>query len=167
VELVQKLVRQHMFFADPEKITLSAVRRIIVNVGPEHIWDLMNLRICDRIGMGRPKEEPYRLRKYESMIEEALRAPTAVTMLKIDGQKIMSVTHETPGPKVGFILNALLEEALLDPDLNQEDYLETRAIALAKLDEKELKTLADKGKDKQKEVERGELKKIRDKYRVK
>ena len=79
----------------------------------------------------------------------------------------MSVTHETPGPKVGFILNALLEEALLDPDLNQEDYLETRAIALAKLDEKELKTLADKGKDKQKEVERGELKKIRDKYRVK
>src|SRR3989344_832068 len=34
-ELVEKLVRNHMFFSDPEKITLSAVRRIIKNVGPE------------------------------------------------------------------------------------------------------------------------------------
>ncbi|HEY4501826.1 MAG TPA: CCA tRNA nucleotidyltransferase, partial [Candidatus Paceibacterota bacterium] len=46
------LVRWHMFFSDPEKITLSAVRRIIRNVGPEHIDELINLRICDRIGTG-------------------------------------------------------------------------------------------------------------------
>jgi len=156
-----------MFFSDPEKITLSAVRRVVVNVGPEQIWDLMDLRICDRIGMGRPKEEPYRLRKYESMVEEALRAPTAVTMLKIDGQKIMAVTRETPGPKIGFILNALLEEALLDPNLNKEEYLKKRALALAKLTNQELKVLAEQGKNKQKETEQSELKKIRDKYRVK
>lgn len=166
-DLVVKMVRNHMFFADPDKITLSAVRRVIVNVGPEHIWDLMNLRICDRIGMGRPKEEPYRLRKYESMIEEALRAPTSVGMLKIDGKQIMAVTHETPGPKVGYILNALLEEALENPDINSAEYLEKRALELAKLDEKTLKSLADKGRIKKEEVEEGELKKIRAKYRVK
>ncbi len=166
-DLVVKMVRNHMFFADPDKITLSAVRRVIVNVGPENIWDLMNLRICDRIGMGRPKEEPYRLRKYESMIEEALRAPTSVGMLKIDGKQIMTVTHETPGPKVGHILNALLEEALNNPDINTVEYLEKRAIELAKLDEKALKELADKGKSKKEEVEKGEIKKIRTKYRVK
>jgi poly(A) polymerase/tRNA nucleotidyltransferase (CCA-adding enzyme) len=166
-DLVIKLVRNHMFFADPDKITLSAVRRVIANVGPEHIWDLMNLRICDRIGMGRPKEEPYRLRKYESMIEEALRAPTSVGMLKIDGKKIMDVTHGTPGPKIGYILNALLEEALENPNINTVDYLEKKAIELAKLDEKSLKTLSEKGKSKKEEVEEGELKKIRAKYRVK
>jgi hypothetical protein len=61
-----------MFFADTENITLSAVRRMITNVGRENIWDLMDVRACDRIGTGRPKENPYRLRKYKAMIEEAL-----------------------------------------------------------------------------------------------
>jgi len=166
-DLVINLVRNHMFFSDPDKITLSAVRRVIVNVGPEYIWDLMNLRICDRIGMGRPKEEPYRLRKYESMIEEALRAPTSVGMLKIDGKRVMEVTREMPGPKIGYILNALLEEALENPDINNEEFLVKRAVELAKLSENELKTLSEKGKGKKEEVEQKELKKIRDKYRVK
>ena len=64
VEDTANLVRWHMFFSDPEKITLSAVRRIIRNVGPEHVEELIHLRICDRIGTGRPKEQPFRLRKY-------------------------------------------------------------------------------------------------------
>jgi len=166
-DLVVKMVRNHMFFADPDKITLSAVRRVIVNVGPEYIWDLMNLRICDRIGMGRPKEEPYRLRKYESMIEEALRAPTSVGMLKIDGQGIMEITQQAPGPKIGFILNALLEEMLDNPDLNTEDYLRSRVLELNKLPEQELKKLSEQGKSKKEEVEQSEIKKIREKYRVK
>lgn len=166
-EIVLKLVRNHMFFADPDKITLSAVRRIISKVGPELIWDLMNLRICDRVGMGRPKEEPYRLRKYQSMIEEALRAPTSVAMLKIDGNRIMAVTRETPGPKVGMILNALMEEVLENPDLNTEALLEERALELNKVPLAELKKMAEKGKEKKNEVEEEELKKIRGKYHVK
>jgi len=97
VTVVSKLVRHHLFFSDVDKITLSAVRRIVCNVGPENVWDLMKVRACDRIGMGRPKETPYRLRKYESMIEEAMRAPISVGMLKIDGAKIMDVTREKPG----------------------------------------------------------------------
>ncbi|MEK7157182.1 MAG: HD domain-containing protein, partial [Patescibacteria group bacterium] len=48
IDKVTKLVRWHMFFSDPEQITLSAVRRMITNVGEENIWDLLNLRICDR-----------------------------------------------------------------------------------------------------------------------
>ena len=87
IEKVTKLIRWHMFFSDTEQITLSAVRRMIVNVGRENIWELMNIRICDRIGTGRPKEDPYRLRKYHSMIEEALRDPVSLSMLKIDGKE--------------------------------------------------------------------------------
>src|SRR5690606_18066639 len=105
-------VRWHMFFSDPDQISLSAVRRIIRNVGEENIWDLLNVRICDRIGSGRPKEQPFRLRKYISMVEEALRSPLSVGMLKIDGKRLMEISHETPGPKIGHTLNALLEEVL-------------------------------------------------------
>ena len=111
---ITKLVRWHMFFSDTEQISLSAVRRMIANVGKENVWDLMEVRACDRIGTGRPKESPYRLRKYHSMIEEVMRDPISVGMLKIDGKKLwMSQRH--PGPRVGWILHALLEEVLDDP----------------------------------------------------
>ncbi|MBP9748509.1 MAG: CCA tRNA nucleotidyltransferase, partial [Candidatus Pacebacteria bacterium] len=118
IEKVIKLVRWHMFFSDTEEISLSAVRRLVRNVGPENIWDLINLRICDRIGSGRPKEEPYRLRKFQSMIEEVMRDPITVKMLKIDGNVIMNDLKIAPGPIIGNILNALLEEVLENPTLN-------------------------------------------------
>ena len=163
---VERLVRYHMFFSDIDKITLSAVRRIIRNVSRENVWDLMHVRNCDRIGMGRPKESPYRLRKYESMIEEALRAPTSVGMLKIKGEDVLRETSLTPGPKIGHILHALLEEVLEKPKLNEESYLRNRVKELAKLDDSDLEKLGKEGKDKKLEIEGEELKKIRDKYSV-
>ena len=167
IDTVTKLVRYHMFFSDPDQITLSAVRRLVANVGPDLVWDLMNVRMCDRIGMGRPKEEPYRLRKFESMIEEAMRAPVSVGMLKIDGNKIMEVTGEKAGPRLGWTLHALLEEALENPDINTEEYLNKRVKELAKLSDKELKKLGEAGKEKKGEEEEKELGKIRSKYKVK
>ncbi len=166
ISKVVELVRWHMFFSDPEKITLSAVRRVIRNVGPENIWDLMNLRVCDRIGTGRPKEQPFRFRKYQSMVEEALRDPISVGMLKIDGVKVMEVTNEKPGPKIGFVLHALLEEVLDDPKKNSAEYLESRSKELVKLSEAELKKLGDSGKEKKAEAEGEEIKKIRGRYHV-
>lgn len=167
IENVVKLVRWHMFFSDTEQITLSAVRRMVANVGKDYIWDLMNVRICDRIGTGRPKENPYRLRKYKSMIEEALRDPISVGMLKIDGKEIMKVTNMGPNPKIGLILNALLEEVLENPKLNTKEYLEKKTIELAALPETELKKLAAIGKDKKAKAEEEEIAKIRGKHGVK
>lgn len=167
VDTVSKLVRYHLFFSDVEKITLSAVRRIVKNVGAEHVWDLMKVRACDRIGMGRPKETPYRLRKYEAMIEEAMRSPTSVGMLKINGAKVMEVTREIPGHKIGFILHALLEEVLDDPNLNTAEYLEKRSIELSKMPLNELKKLGEKGKEKKEEIEEKEIAEIRKKHWVK
>lgn len=164
--LIVKLVRYHMFFTDIEKITLSAVRRIVSKVGEDNVWDLMKLRACDRIGMGRPKENPYRLRKYESMVEEAMRAPTSVQMLKIDGEKIMKVLNVKPGPKIGMMLHALLDEVLNSPDLNNPDYLEQRVLELDNLSEKELLALSKAGQTKKEEKEDEELKKIRKRHGV-
>jgi len=166
VTRVTKLVRWHMFFSDTEQITLSAVRRMINNVGQENIWDLMDVRICDRIGTGRPKEDPYRLRKYHAMIDEALHDPLSVKMLKIDGKGIMDVTREMPGPRIGNILHALLEEVLDDPKRNTKEYLEERALSLAKMADSELEKLGESGKDKKDDAEEIEVKKLRSKHRV-
>ena len=165
-EKVTTMVRWHMFFSDTEKITLSAVRRIVRNVGPENIWDLMNLRICDRVGTGRPKENPYRLRKYKSMIEEALRAPISVAMLKIDGTRMIEILGISPGPKIGHILHALLEETLNDPDLNTAEYLEKRAAEMALLSDAELKKLGEQGRATRESADEEEKGTIRKKYHV-
>ncbi len=166
IEKVTKMVRWHMFFSDTETITLSAVRRMINNVGRENIWDLINIRICDRVGTGRPKENPYRLRKYKAMIEEALRDPISVNMLKIGGDEIMNVTHVTPGPQIGLILDALLEEILENPKFNTEEYLENRAKELIKLPEKDLIIMGKSAKSKRKELENDDIDEIRKKYYV-
>lgn len=166
VDRIAKLVRWHMFFSDTEKITLSAVRRLVANVGQENIWELMNVRICDRIGTGRPKESPYRLRKYHSMIDEALRDPISVAMLKISGARIIEITGEKPGPRIGYILHALLEQVLEDPKLNTAEQLEKMALQLAAIDASELEKIGTAGKEKKKEEEEKIVREIRAKHWV-
>lgn len=166
IEKVSKLVRWHMFFSDPDQITLSAVRRMIRNVGEENIWDLLNLRICDRIGTGRPKEQPFRFRKYKAMVEQALRDPISVTMLKTDGNRLMERFHVEPGPRIGWTLNALLEEVLEDPKRNTEQNLDTRTEELLRLSDEELKKLGDQGKQKREEAEEAEMNRILEKHHV-
>lgn len=165
IDQVVGLVRWHMFFSDPDKVTLSAVRRIIVNVGKEHIEELIELRICDRIGTGRPKEQPFRLRKYQAMIDEALRDPISVGMLNIDGQRIIAL-GQAPGPRIGWTLHALLEEVLEDPAKNTAEYLEGRAGELLKLSDSDLKELGEAGKASKEAAEEEEIKDIHKKHFV-
>lgn len=167
IEKVTKLVRWHMFFSDTEVITHSAVRRLLMNVGKENIWDLMNVRACDRIGTGRPKESPYRLRKYHSLIEEVMHDPITVGMLKISGGEVIEIAKVTPGPKIGFILHALLEEVLENPKKNTKEYLSQRTVELSSLPDKELEKLGKQGKEKRIEIEEEKVNQIRGKYWVK
>ncbi|MDE2021467.1 MAG: HD domain-containing protein [Patescibacteria group bacterium] len=166
IDKVVKLVRWHMFFSDPDQITLSAVRRMITNVGEENIFDLLNLRICDRIGTGRPKEQPFRFRKYKAMVEQALRDPISVTMLNTDGSRIMEKFHMKPGPKVGYVLNALLEEVLDDSNLNTEEYLDKKTQELLTLPEDKLRNLGEAGKLRREAAEDEEIKHIMEKHHV-
>lgn len=166
IDRVTNLVRWHMFFSDTEKITHSAVRRLIANVGKENVWDLIDMRGCDRIGTGRPKENPYRLRKYKAMMEEVMRDPISVGMLKTNGKRIMEVLNMAPGPKIGQILNALLEEVLEDPSLNTDQYLDKRTLELSALSDIDLKQLGESGKKKKEIEEQKEIRQIRGKHYV-
>ncbi|MEK7060281.1 MAG: HD domain-containing protein [Patescibacteria group bacterium] len=166
IELVEKLIRNHMFFSDTELITLSAVRRIIAKVGVENIWLLMDVRECDRVGM-KKKEAPYRLRKYFAMIEEALHDPISVGQLKIDGEFMIKKLGIKPGPRMGWILHALLEEVLDDPTKNTEKHLSELVNSLNLLPDGALKALGDRGKEKKEELEEKEVEKLHSKHGVK
>jgi hypothetical protein len=163
---VVNLVRWHMFFSDPDEITLSAVRRTIARIGEENIENLLNLRVCDRVGTGRPKEQPFRFRKYKAMVDQALRDPISVKMLKTNGDRLMDLTGERPGRKLGYVLHALLEEALEDPSKNTIEYMETRGVELFSLPEAELIKLAEAGKAKQAAEEAAVLKDIQRTHQV-
>lgn len=163
---IELLVRWHMFFSDPDTITLSAVRRVITRVGPESIQDLLNLRVCDRIGTGRPKAHPFRLRKYMSMVDEAMRDPISVSMLKIDGARLMEISGTGPGPRIGWVLHAFLEEVLDNPEKNTVKYLEERAMELLELPDAELRMLGEEGKNRQEKEEEEAVAELRKKHHV-
>lgn len=165
IETVCSLIRWHMFFSDPDQVTLSAVRRTIRNVGQDHIKDLLNLRICDRVGTGRPKEQPFRLRKYMSMVDEAMRDPISVSMLKIGGNTLIEM-GEAPGPRIGWILHALLEEVLENPDKNTEEYLGERSNQLRAMTDEELMKRGKEGRDRKEEEDQAEVQKLREKHHV-
>jgi tRNA nucleotidyltransferase (CCA-adding enzyme) len=165
IELVEKLVYSHMFFSDTELITLSAVRRIITKVGIDNIWLLMNVRECDRVGM-KKKEAPYRLRKYFAMIEEALRDPISVGQLKINGEFMIKELGIKPGPRMGWILHALLEEVLDAPEKNTVEHLSELVKSLNMLGDAELRTLGERGKEKKEELEEEEVAKLHEKHGV-
>ena len=162
---VVSLIRWHMFFSDPDEVTLSAVRRVIANVGTAHIKELLNLRICDRIGTGRPKEQPFRLRKYMSMVDEAMRDPISVAMLKIDGSRIIAL-GEAAGPRIGWILHALLEEVLDDPKKNTKEYLESTVLKLMTLDNEKLQALGEQGKNRREKEDENAIQELRKKHHV-
>jgi len=164
IEKITILVRNHMFVSDPERITEAGVRRLIRRTGRENMADLINLRVSDRLGMGRPKARPYRLRTIEYMIEKVSKDPISVKMLKINGSKVMKVLKIKPGPKIGAILNILLAEVVEKPKKNTKNYLEKRAKELDKAELKELYSLA---KNKIREKKEEEDLKIKGKYWIK
>lgn len=136
------LVYHHMFYYNIGEITDSAVRRLINKVGPDNIDDLINLRICDRLGMGRPKGKPFKLIELERRVKEVSLDPLSVKMLKINGEDIMKQLAITPGPRIGLLLNALLNEVLEKPELNTPEQLINQIKELNKLTDQELNKLA-------------------------
>lgn len=139
-----KLVRYHMFFYNVGEVTESSVRRLMVNVGQENIEDLLKVREADRIGSGRPKAVPYKLRHMKYIIDKVSHDPISVKMLKIGGEDVMKELDIKPGPKIGLILNSLLAEVIDDPTKNIKEYLKQRIHELDKKSPEELKKALEK-----------------------
>ena len=78
----------------------------------------------------------------------------------------MELAEIRPSKRLGWVLHALLEEALEDATKNTEEYLEKRALELLKLPDANLEAMAEAGKAKQAEEEAAALKDIAREHRV-
>lgn len=115
------LVRWHQFTVD-EHQTDSAIRRILRNVGPENMEDMLALRVGDRLGGG-ARETSWRLEEFKKRLIEVQKQPFTVRDLKIDGNDVMKELKLKPGPRVGEILEALFEEVVEKKIPNEKESL--------------------------------------------
>jgi poly(A) polymerase/tRNA nucleotidyltransferase (CCA-adding enzyme) len=166
VEQVAHLVRRHMFYYNVGEISPAGVRRFVVRVGPENIDDLLKVREADRIGSGVAKAVPYKLRHLLFMIDKVKRDPLSPKMLKVTGDDVMRELDLPSGPRIGWLLAALLEEVLDDPTLNERDGLSDRVKKLNRLTDTQLKLLAENAKNKKDELEGAAEEEMKKKHHV-
>lgn len=153
VDKVALLVRYHMFYYNVGEVTEYSVRKLVRNIGSENIEELLQVRQADRIGSGVPKAEPYKLRHLRYMLEKVSQDPISAKMLAVKGNDVMEKLGIEPGPRVGQILDILLEEVLEDPKKNKKEELGNRIEALGKLSEQELLKLSGKAEKERRNVE--------------
>jgi putative nucleotidyltransferase with HDIG domain len=127
---VARLIEEHMFLYE-EQWTDAAVRRFIRRVGPEYLDRLYRLRLADASAhTGREAPADY-LAPLVSRVDAALAANTARSLkdLAISGDDLMAAGIQR-GPRIGIILNELLESVLDDPALNTRGQLLEIALRL-------------------------------------
>jgi len=139
IEKAKKLVKNHMFYyphvtedmdkEEKEKVKLhewsdAAIRRFLRRVGEENIEDLFKLRIADATANPHSEFDSTEIAKLQTHISEVLKQDMALKLsdLKITGDDLAGIGVER-GPKMGEILNKLLDIVIEDPLKNKKDLL--------------------------------------------
>jgi tRNA nucleotidyltransferase (CCA-adding enzyme) len=152
IEKISKLVRYHLFYYNVDEVSEASVRKLVRGAGIENMDELLQVRMADRIGSGVPKAEPYKLRHLRYIIEKVSQDPISVTMLEQNGSDIMRILNISSGPKIGQIMDILLEHVLSDPKKNKKEVLEKKIREIGKLSDKKIFSLALKAREKRKEL---------------
>ena len=166
IEKIVRLVRYHLFYYNVDEVSDSSVRRLVRNVGPENMEELLQVRMADRIGSGVPKAEPYKLRHLKYIIDKVSQDPISVKMLKVNGQDIMKILNVKPGPKIGQVLDILLSDVLANPKNNKKEYLKKEIKKLGKISDKQLEEKVKKARKEREETETKKDKMTKSKYWV-
>lgn len=139
IKRTSTLVRNHMFYyphvqegmseeevkkVEEKEWTDSAIRRFIARVGEENLEDLFSLRIADATANPKSAFQPEEISVLQQRISEVREKDMAlkVTDLKITGSDLIKMGVPM-GPKVGEILEKLLEMVLDDPIVNEKERL--------------------------------------------
>jgi len=118
---VCRLVRHHMFtHAETDK----GVRRFIRRVGEDILDELFMLRYADIEAQGTDREQ-LSDREYQERVRSILdeRPPLSFRDLAVDGEDVMKILGISEGPRVGEILEALLEKVIENPSANERSVL--------------------------------------------
>jgi putative nucleotidyltransferase with HDIG domain len=123
---VVELVRNHMFSYEPNWSD-AAVRRFIgkmAAIGDGAMDELLDLREADNVGSGLPATAGL-LDELRGRIAAELEAELVLDRsgLAIDGADLIADLGLTEGPLLGRILDALLEQVIADPGLNERPTL--------------------------------------------
>ncbi|MEP6638855.1 MAG: HD domain-containing protein [Chloroflexota bacterium] len=118
---VVDLVRLHMFSYEPNWSD-AAVRRFIgkmTSLGDGMIDDLLTLREADNVGSGLPATAG-RLDELRARIVVELAGDAVLDRsgLAVNGQDLMTELGIEQGPRLGRILDELLERVIADPSVN-------------------------------------------------
>jgi tRNA nucleotidyltransferase (CCA-adding enzyme) len=127
------LVRHHLICYD-ESWSDAAVRRWIKRVSPELLEDLYELNRADVLAKGRPCEEDLvRLGSLKGRVADVLARGEAMSVkqLAVNGNDLIKELGLAPGPVIGRVLAALLEEVIEVPEKNEREQLLARARELA------------------------------------
>ncbi len=128
------LVRHHLICYDGTW-TDTAVRRWVRRVSPELVEDLYSLSEADVRSKGKDAsvdlEHIIQLKAHVAKVI-AEGAAFAVKDLALNGGEMMKALGIKPGPDIGRILRALLEEVVEDPSKNSKEVLLSRARELLK-----------------------------------
>jgi putative nucleotidyltransferase with HDIG domain len=103
----------------------DALRRLIRRLGPEHIKDFFSISRADFLAHGKRNRGLRVLSGLETRARRIIRKPLALEtrQLAIDGEKVMEIFGLRPGPKVGKILDYLMERVTDHPEMNTEHKL--------------------------------------------
>jgi tRNA nucleotidyltransferase (CCA-adding enzyme) len=146
IKRVKILIENHMFhyphvkedMTDEEKENIekhewtdAAVRRFIQRVGEENIDDLFKLRLADAQSNPATAFKPDEITILQKRISEVRKQDMAlkVTDLQVTGEDLMKIGVKN-GPKMGIILNKLLDMVIEDPLLNTKEKLLQKATEL-------------------------------------
>jgi tRNA nucleotidyltransferase/poly(A) polymerase len=125
-ERVTALVRQHMFGYEPSWSD-AAVRRFIAKmdgIGEGALDELLALREADNVGSGLPAGAG-RIEELRARVAAARDADLVLDRggLAVDGHDLMTELGLDEGPRLGRILEGLLELVIADPALNERPTL--------------------------------------------
>lgn len=125
IKKVTTLIGHHMYDIHPQSRD-KTIRKFIAKVGCDVIYDLILLRQADMSGMN---QDPRLILKYGTQmtnrLDQIIQEDNALSLkeLKVNGHILIKELNLEPGPKVGNILEFLLEKVLEDPTLNTKNKL--------------------------------------------
>lgn len=124
---VRFLVRNHMFHYTGEW-TDRAVRRFVKKVPQAMLEDMITLRLADRKGSGKKTALPRAIKDLIRHMERirSEEAELKIPDLAVGGHTLMELGMQ-PGPRMGDILQQILDEVKADQLPNEEAALRDRA----------------------------------------
>jgi tRNA nucleotidyltransferase (CCA-adding enzyme) len=133
-ERIVHIIRHHMYGYVPDWSD-AAVRRFIAKVGPEALPDLFLLREADNLGSGRARDAGD-LDEIRARVAKELSAGVVLDRrgLAIDGDDLQHELGIPPGPRLGTILDALVDRVISDPAVNTRGTLLAIARGLVRTD---------------------------------